>query len=288
MRLDAHRMIGPHLLSEAALNQELTVFLCGPGYDDKSFAIRKTLRNAIARYPNVEVVLGEDLPNRRGRTRKADLQTLESEFAKQADFTCLMVESPGAIAELGTFSMDPDIRMRLYSLVPNEFYGAESYIARGPLSILAASHPNSVVYYNRSNPKEIVGAMDIPLLAHKFLKHRYFWQYRSITLHQRDLGSKSRKQYEKLMKPLLEEFQTRLVCMAIISLDEPSFPELISFLRLPPSEVTKALKRLFSEERIKKTAKGRYHSQYGYADSELQPFSTTQISKMRARLLAAT
>lgn len=279
--------IGPNLLIRSALEQKLTIFLCGPGYRHTSFATRKAVESAMAKYPNVDVVLGEKLENIETRTRKADLQTIESAFARQVDFTCLMVESPGAIAELGTFSMDPDIRMRLYALVPNEFYSSESYIARGPLSVLAANHPSSVIYYDRFRPEQISEAMKLPLLAHKFLKHRYAYKYRNITSHQRDVPNGKKRNYETLMKPYLEEFYAHLACVAIISLDEPTFPELVSFLKVPPNETSKALKRLFDDDRIIKNANGRYVSKKGYADEQLYPFNTTQISKMRANILAA-
>ena len=106
-------IIGPHLLSAQALKKPTKVFLCGPGIGGANYRIREFARETLSRLPRVEVHFGEDIEKQaKFKKKRRDLQTLELEFAHAVDFTLLLLESPGSIAELGTFSMVENIRGR--------------------------------------------------------------------------------------------------------------------------------------------------------------------------------
>lgn len=112
-------IIGPHLLKKTVKNRKTDVFLCGPGYGGENFSVREYIRTSLTEIDNVSVHYGEEIEKISSfRRAKKDLQTLEAEFAHTVDFTLLMLESPGSMAELGTFSMIPNICSRLVVLVP--------------------------------------------------------------------------------------------------------------------------------------------------------------------------
>ena len=136
----------PNILKKAALEQPLQVFLCGPGFDSHRFNFREKIRNFLHQYPNVSAVLGEELDPTKHRLKPGDLQTVEATYAHSVDFTILLLESFGSIAELGSFSMMPDLRPRLFVMVPGRFFSSESYIARGPLRVHQRAHASAISF----------------------------------------------------------------------------------------------------------------------------------------------
>ncbi|MGE0667677.1 MAG: hypothetical protein AB7O49_14060 [Sphingomonadales bacterium] len=114
----------PGLLCKEAAYRPLNVFLCGPGYGTEAHTLRSAVRDMLTGYKNVRVTYGEEIdPDELRVSTRMDLQTLESSFAHNVDFTVLMLDSPGAMAELGTFSMIDNVRPRLYILVSSMFFG---------------------------------------------------------------------------------------------------------------------------------------------------------------------
>lgn len=65
-----------------------------------------------------------------------DLLSFERHLSGLASFTCLIVESPGSIAELGAFSVTEGIFERLMVAVRREWNREGSYISRGPIDYL--------------------------------------------------------------------------------------------------------------------------------------------------------
>src|SRR5580700_188772 len=99
---DLASLIRPSLFGLDVQRQPLKVFICGPGDEARGFALRKSVQSYVSRIPECKTVFGEEITSKSISVRRADLQTLESKLAQSVDFTILLLESPGSIAELGT------------------------------------------------------------------------------------------------------------------------------------------------------------------------------------------
>lgn len=107
--------------------------------------------------------LAEDIKDwfRDGNYR--DLVTFEEHLAGLSAVIVLVVESAGAIAELGAFSISEAFAERLLVLVAEIHYEVESFIRLGPLRKLENSHDKSVLVYDwhdRSTSGEAVERFD--------------------------------------------------------------------------------------------------------------------------------
>lgn len=284
----AHPIVDPSLLNAQTRGQPLTVFLCGPGYGSISFQLRQDIKDVLEQQYAARVHFGEDLGHmRRRRTKRVDLQTLEARFAHTVDFTILMLDSPGAIAELGTFSMIENICARLFVIVSDQYYGDESYIGRGPLSLISSYSANNIIYYNKKNVEEIRHGLMYPVCLYKFIKaadgHRYYQN--AIKQFERDKFPDNA--YVEYFNPLHDKFIDAVTLSAINILQNPTYAELVRWLRLEPDHVTNALARLFGEKRIEKIGAMEYRAVNGYSDSVLWAFDSSLLSKRRAEILAA-
>lgn len=280
-------LIQPSLLNDKVQRLRSRVFVCGPGLTSGRVDIRHLARKRLEETKNVKAVYGEEIEGEYTyRKMGLDLQTLEARFAHDVDFTLLILESPGSIAELGTFTQLPNLRDRLVVLVPNNFFRAESYIARGPLSLLAKRNPQNVIYFDSAREKEMLDRVSYPLTFYKyaqnFLGPDYFAKTRI---------SRSRKQasiaYEDYMSLAKSSYHKAITLIAILVGERPSYSELLLLTGLGPSQLNTSLHELFLEKKIEKVSAGRYLTTEGFYDNLLKPFSTTAISLARARLLAA-
>jgi hypothetical protein len=272
----------PRILKKQAFDKPLRVFLCGPGVDSTRYGFRDNIRNALQRFPNVEIVLGEDLDPKKHMLKRSDLQSAETTFAHMVDFTVLLLESPGAIAELGTFSMMPNVRPRLFVMVPSRFYASESYIARGPLSIIAKEHVNNIIYFNETKQSDAIRSLDLPVTLFKYANaaNPFFSLIRSgPTKYVED-------QYLPAFKKAKDEFFDLVALMAVIILELPTFPMLVSLTKFDPKDLNKALSRLYKKKSIQRTG-SVYRSLKGYSDPKLQLIDTTFLSKTKSSFMTA-
>lgn len=58
---------------------------------------------------------------------------MEGELASLADVVCILVESPGTIAELGAFSLNPQLRRKLLLILDRRYRDEASFISTGPV-----------------------------------------------------------------------------------------------------------------------------------------------------------
>jgi len=240
-------------------------------------------------FANVDVALGEELPDRISLpTRKpSDLQTLESYYAHLVDFTVLLLESPGALAELGTFSMIQNVRPRLFAIVSSEYYRSGSYISRGPLSLLAAHNLNNVIYYRPGEHHELLRRLNYPVSLYKYCSYfgGFRYAYNAKTLHR--FPRRRAPDHWEVVGPLYRDFHQSLVLASTCVLARPTFTDLIRHLHLAPADLTAALRELFRANRISKGANGKYVPRRGYQDPALSAFSSTRLSRRRAEMVAA-
>ncbi|MEJ5087417.1 retron St85 family effector protein [Brucella pseudogrignonensis] len=277
-------IVQPTLLKKAAQNVASRVFVCGPGYSSVGIAVRDMARDALQKIPNVKAHYGEEIESQSSyRKQSTDLQTLEVRFAHDVDFTLLILESPGSIAELGTFTQFSGIRERLIVLLSGKFYRAESYISRGPLSLLSRRNPNSVIYFDVENESEMLDRVRYPLTFFKYAQYLKRFDYLKNTMLR---YQQIPVDYSSYIKPIREQYQMAVTLIAILAEDRPSYADLLLSSGLHPDQLNSALHGLYNAGKIEKIGSGRYHSVNGFADDLLEPFSTTAISKTRSKRFA--
>jgi hypothetical protein len=280
--------IRPSIFKREVQRQPLKVFICGPGLDTHEFRLRKRVQSYLSSFENCTTTFGEDITSRSIAVRRADLQTLESQLAQSVDFTVLLLQSPGAIAELGTFSMIPSIRSRLYVLLPSSHFGSKSYISRGPLSLIAKDFKRHVIYFDHEDDHGIPGTLNFVVAMYKYARSVGGHKYAKAALNDwRDPSYKS-EAYEKYFKSIRSEFFQVVVLAGIILLDTPTFAEIVDETQMHPDEVGAALNELHSENRIFKTGKGkaRYSAANGFRDDLLLVVDAIQLSRAKASHLA--
>lgn len=184
------------------------------------------------------------------------------------------------MAEIGTFSQIPMIASRLIVMVPEQFYRAESYISRGPLSLIAKDHPSSVIYYNFNSDIHIKQKVLYNLTFYKYARHHGDQTYRDI------LNPNTSNDYPKIISEMRNRYNKSIVLASILSLDDTTFPDVVLRSGLSPKEANQALKGLFNENSIKKLSNGIYMSINGYSDNLLSSFNTTALSRAKAKLIA--
>lgn len=237
----------PRILKKAGIEKSLRVFLCGPGYESSRYKFRENLRNFMESFPNTKTILGEELDPKKHGLKRSDLQTAELAFAQKADFTVLLLESPGAIAELSTFSMMENIRPRLFVMVPDRFYNSESYIARCPLSVLAKEHLNNVIYFDEKRQEEAIHTLRMPIALFKYAKliDSFFGEFSANSA---DFPEKYLRAFTRAKFRFLE-FS---VLVGINMLETPTFPMIVALTRLNPRDTNDTIGRLIRKQAIKR------------------------------------
>lgn len=146
------------------------VFLCGGPKENDPFplrSVRHMLYNELTsgRHSGVaaRLKLAEDIQDwfRDGNYR--DLLTFEEHLGGLSAVIVLVVESAGAIAELGAFSMSDVFLERLLVLVASQHYESDSFIKLGPIKRIENFHEESVLVYDwheRPNGGRAVEAYD--------------------------------------------------------------------------------------------------------------------------------
>lgn len=277
-------IIQPKLLKSNARRLRTEVFICGAGYQSQGVVIRDKAREALIDIDDVVATYGEELEKKsQYRKKSTDLQTLETRFAHNVDFTLLILQSPGSIAELGTFTQMPGIRGRLIVLVPDHFYREESYINRGPLSLLSKDDPNSVIYFNMDDEKDFVKRVRYPLT---FYKYAHYVRRREYLYKVRMYSKGELSSYVEYIDPVRVEYHQAITIISIIVGEEPTYADLLLLSGLAPTQLSTALSGLFEARKVIKVGSGRYKSLRGLNDPLLMPFSSTAISKCKAVLNA--
>ncbi|WP_454703345.1 retron St85 family effector protein [Agrobacterium leguminum] len=277
-------IIQPNLLKADARSVHTRVFVCGPGFASGKIAVRDLAKNALESASNVVAVYGEEIEAEWSyRKLGTDLQTLEAQYAHDVDFTLLILDSPGSIAELGTFTQMPALRDRLVVLLSNMHYMAESYIARGPLSLLSSANPNSVIYFDQNNTRDVISRVLYPLTFYKYAHYikgyDYVWNTR-ISL------QKKIPEYAAYIAPIRRQYEEAITLISILVVDQGSYGDILYLSGLAPRQLNGALHRLYLGKRIEKIGTGRYQAINGFHDDLLHPFSSTELSKLRAKTLA--
>jgi hypothetical protein len=136
-----------------------TVFFCGgklgklnekPAFSVRDFLLR---HRALFRTINCNVVLAEDATQLYRDSKFRDLISFEEGVAQVAALILIVAESPGALAELGAFTLSEAISPHLKVIVDRNYERDESFIRHGPLRRLQNAYDGSVSFYPWSQIK---------------------------------------------------------------------------------------------------------------------------------------
>lgn len=138
----------------------LTVFLIGAGKRSKE-SLREDIRKEMIdkKYGKwMDIYYPEDLFEELMKSSPDfDLLSLENLLARSVHAIVIVLESPGAIAELGAFSNHEQLRDKIVLLVDNRFRKVRSFIALGPVRFLKKT--KSVVLYSDFKSKDLIDKM---------------------------------------------------------------------------------------------------------------------------------
>jgi hypothetical protein len=130
-----------------------TVFLCGANPDKKNSVreqIQKALLDGWYSY-QYDIFFPEDLfEELLTGSHHHDLISLENILADSVDAVVLAIESNGAIAELGSFASNQNLRKKLVCLVDKQYRKDKSFINYGPLRLLKDKKEGEVIYLDYS------------------------------------------------------------------------------------------------------------------------------------------
>lgn len=133
----------------------VTVFLAG-GSTKRKGSIRPQLRRELRgrRYVRgYDVLYPEELFDElMGSHPNRDLLSLENMLADSAHAIIIVVESPGAIAELGAFANSERLRPKLVAVVDKKYRGDRSFIMLGPLAQLRNVRRGAVIMHDFGKP----------------------------------------------------------------------------------------------------------------------------------------
>jgi len=106
------------------------VFLCG----GKNSVSRNNVRDYFRKHrPNLGVFYAERVWENIILHGPRDALQMEEELALLADLILIIVDSPGAFAELGAFSLSRPLRKKLLPIIDQQFVAEQSFIATGPI-----------------------------------------------------------------------------------------------------------------------------------------------------------
>lgn len=150
--------IGKTIAAEFTKDLEVsavTVFLAG-GSAERRSSIRPQLRKELRgrRYVRgYDVLYPEELFDElMGSNPNRDLLSLENMLADSAHAIIIIVESPGAIAELGAFANSEKLRPKLVAIVDKRYRADKSFIMLGPVMQLRNSRRGAVIMHDLRNP----------------------------------------------------------------------------------------------------------------------------------------
>lgn len=105
------------------------VFICG-GY---ASARRDVLSDYITRRKDVLLFRAEHVWEAISNQAELSAMAMEAQLAQLADMVVVVVESPGSFAELGAFSLNDDLRKKLFPILDRNERNGISFIETGPV-----------------------------------------------------------------------------------------------------------------------------------------------------------
>jgi len=135
--------------------RSLTVLLVGAG-QEKSSSLRETVRKELENkkyFTWFDVYYPEDLFEELISETQFDLLTLENLLAKDVHTVAIILESSGAIAELGAFANHKNLCDRLVVIIDKKYRKKKSFIMLGPVRYLQNKTKSIVIFHNFRDPE---------------------------------------------------------------------------------------------------------------------------------------
>ena len=145
------------------------IFLCG-GPVDSSVPSPPSLREAFLRlhttppFSEYKILLAEELNAFFPQGSYKDILSFESDIAQLSELIVLFSESFGSAAELGAFSMVPEIALRLLVVIDDRHYAIQSFITLGPVRYLENEYKGSSICVINLNDLSIRNIFDLTTL----------------------------------------------------------------------------------------------------------------------------
>ncbi|MGE8134868.1 retron St85 family effector protein [Novosphingobium subterraneum] len=139
------------------------VFLCGGQNTDLSIPTPKSLRDAFHKITDFKPLKGSELIRAEdvealhiAKSKYADLLSFETDLAQISKLVLLFSESFGSSAELGAFSVMPEIGSRMLVAMLNKHYEQTSFIKLGAIEYIRNRYGNFSFYVLDDKYIEIV------------------------------------------------------------------------------------------------------------------------------------
>lgn len=132
------------------------IFVCGGQVDVSSVEFMSVRHQFVSfleskgldKTNNIELVLAESFKDYFKENTYSDLLTFEKDILNISSVAVIILESPGALVELGLFCNNPLEIQKLFVVSDSELVNLEdSFIFLGPLNFIKEKSPNSSVSY---------------------------------------------------------------------------------------------------------------------------------------------
>jgi hypothetical protein len=117
------------------------------GQEGAALSLRDYLCRKKKMNLRANVVFAESATQLYRDTHYEDLISFEEDIARVASLVFIIAESPGSLAELGAFSMNPTISDNLRVIVQSQYADAESFIRYGPIQKIQNDNDDNVAFY---------------------------------------------------------------------------------------------------------------------------------------------
>ncbi len=137
------------------IESKTSIFLCG-ATNTNTDSVRKKIEIGLSSfwyYKNRhQIIYPEEIFESIlfGEERK-DLISLENILAESVDVIVLVIESWGAVAELGIFSSHDQLRKKLICLIDEKYKKDKSFINYGPVRLMKDKKEGKVIYLDFEN-----------------------------------------------------------------------------------------------------------------------------------------
>ncbi len=129
-----------------------SIFLIGAGFKTGSQTrelLKKKLQEMRKYKINIDIHYPEDIFDElMFSEEKLDLLRLENLLAESVNAVVIILESAGAIAELGAFANHDKLQNKLIVIVDDEYKNDKSFIRLGPLKFLSNHTKSKVLYFS--------------------------------------------------------------------------------------------------------------------------------------------
>lgn len=129
------------------------VLLCGGGVPERARPDEdkppfKSIRHRIVdRFPSYEIFRPEEIDDWHADGIFENLMDFESDLASICSLVVIILESEGAIAELGAFSQLPDFKRKLCIVIPETYADDNSFINLGILRYISKEDESAIKRY---------------------------------------------------------------------------------------------------------------------------------------------